>query len=105
MITKDSNKLYYTVHLPMKGKTSEEISAALDYADAELKKKYLFTCERINTFNPTYKGKPILGLANSLSCMDSADICVFMSGWESTNGCVIEHEVARNYGKAILYLK
>lgn len=105
MIDKEPNKLYYTVHLPMKGFSNEQIENAFKVIEDEVSKKFNVKCERINTFNPAYRNKPILGLSHSLACIHEADLCVFIEGWDITRGCSIEHEVAKRYHKALMYIR
>ena len=47
---------------------------------------------------------PLFYLAKSIEAMNDADIVVFCPGWEQARGCRIEWEVAREYGKKIVYL-
>lgn len=47
---------------------------------------------------------PILYLAKSIELLDQADIVIFMKGWETARGCIIEHETALKYHKCVLEL-
>lgn len=40
-------------------------------------------------------------LAKSIEFIAQVDGLIFLPGWEEARGCVIEHEVARRYGKWI----
>ena len=42
-------------------------------------------------------------LAKSIEFIGKVDIVVFMKGWEKARGCRIEHQVAVEYGKEIVY--
>lgn len=42
-------------------------------------------------------------LAKSIEAMSKCDAVYFCKGWEEARGCKIEHEVAKNYGLAIIY--
>lgn len=42
-------------------------------------------------------------LGDSIKLMDEADIVVFTSGWEEAKGCIIEREVALEYGIRCAY--
>jgi hypothetical protein len=49
-------------------------------------------------------GSAILYLAESIKRMDAADIVVFGPKWNEVRGCLIEYQVATNYGKNTLDL-
>lgn len=40
-------------------------------------------------------------LAKSIELLDTADIVLFMPGWQNARGCRIEHQVALEYGKYV----
>ncbi len=42
-------------------------------------------------------------LSKSIEFLASADKIIFMKGWEKARGCKIEHQVAVEYGKEIMY--
>ncbi len=42
-------------------------------------------------------------LSKSIEFLASADKIIFMKGWEKARGCKIEHQVAVEYGKEIIY--
>jgi hypothetical protein len=41
---------------------------------------------------------PILNIGESIKRMTGASVAYFMHGWEKHRGCIIEHEVAVQYG-------
>lgn len=43
-------------------------------------------------------------LAKSIEMLDKADAVIFMSDWKNFRGCRIEYEVAKSYGKVIMFL-
>lgn len=49
------------------------------------------------------KHTPVAYLAKSIEAMSKCDAVYFCKGWEEARGCKIEHEVAKNYGLAIIY--
>ena len=49
------------------------------------------------------KHTPVAYLAKSLEVMSKCDAVYFIKGWETARGCKIEHEIAKNYGLAIIY--
>lgn len=42
-------------------------------------------------------------LAKLIEVMSKCDAVYFCKGWEKARGCKIEHEIAKNYGLAIIY--
>lgn len=44
---------------------------------------------------------PIYYLGKSIELMADVDAVIFMEGWQSTRGCIIEYNVAKMYGKYI----
>lgn len=51
---------------------------------------------------PSDKNKRIWYLARALKRMSKADAVYFMDGWEESDGCSIEYEIAKKYGLIIL---
>ena len=49
------------------------------------------------------KHTPVAYLAKSLEVMSKCAAVYFIKGWETARGCKIEHEIAKNYGLAIIY--
>lgn len=52
---------------------------------------------------PKYADESIWYLGKSIMAMAEADIVVFDEGYEEARGCRIEHEIAKEYGKGIIY--
>lgn len=52
--------------------------------------------------NPTIRNREVYCLANSLKYLSKADIAFFCKGWEQARGCKIEHEIAKQYGIAVV---
>ena len=42
-------------------------------------------------------------LSKSIEYLAQADIIFFMKGWEKARGCKIEHQIAVEYDKEIIY--
>ena len=51
----------------------------------------------------TDKIDTIFYLVKSLEYLANANYVYFMKGWEKAKGCKIEHEVAVEYGKEVIY--
>ena len=49
------------------------------------------------------KNLSVAYLAKSIEAMSKCDAVYFCKGWEKARGCKIEHEIARNYGLAVIY--
>lgn len=47
--------------------------------------------------------KPLWYLGKSLELLSTADVCIFVKGWENARGCKIEHECCKQYGIPTLY--
>lgn len=96
---------------PMKDLSKEEIMKTREEFINTIKEKYpnedieilnsLFgdltidEQEKVKTIGAYYLGK-------SIQLLGTADCIAFVSGWESTRGCVLEHLVAEQYGIEIL---
>lgn len=93
---------------PMNGLTDEEIEKVKSEATKELSKGHykiintFFTGSEECDWADTQHNTPIAYLALSLKKMAEVDAVYFCKGWSKARGCVIEHEVAKNYGLEIL---
>lgn len=87
---------------PMNGKSLEEIIEERKDIIKVLKKEGYNVMDTIikNTGN---KLEDIHYLLASLEFLINADYIFFMQGWEKSRGCKIEHLVAVEYGKKIMY--
>ena len=89
---------------PMKGRTIEQVKG--ERAEVVKKsQKYGYTVLDTVFWNPiqTDENEAICNLSESIKYIAKADIVYFMKGWEYSRGCLIEHEVAVQYGKKIAY--
>lgn len=84
---------------PMRGKTNEQIKEERAELVKELQEQGNYVLDTI--FDLGKSVSPIIYLAKSIEVLDKADAVVFMPGWESARGCVIEYEIALKYGKYI----
>ena len=97
---------------PMRGLTDDQIIQTKIKA---VKKLESMGYEVVNSFfNTEYDSKdklfnkgviqiPIYFLHRSLEVMSLCDTMYFCKGWDKTNGCIIEHDVATRYGMEVLY--
>ncbi len=82
---------------PMKGKTDEEIMTERSRIIDEARKLYGDVKIIDSFFAGQDTSNPVRCLSRSLERLACADIVWFAPGWNETNGCTIEHEVAKRY--------
>ena len=92
---------------PMKGLTDEEILKAREEIRKKAEKAIGEPVELIDSFIKEYPGKinksvPVYYLGKSIQLLSQADIAYFGGDWRNARGCLIEHEVARQYGIKII---
>lgn len=85
---------------PMRGKTDEEILAVRKSVIAGIKSD--FTDETIEIVDSFFEGtpadaKPLWFLGKAIEKLSTADIAVFVEGYEEARGCRIERECAYEY--------
>lgn len=97
---------------PMRGKTYKEIEETREKAKKFLTNQgyefvnTLYTDEWYNKENMYNRGVvniPICFLAKSVENMSLCHVVYFAKGWEHARGCIIEHEIAVQYGLTIIY--
>lgn len=86
---------------PMRGRTDEEIKETRDAIKNIL---ILHGIEVIDTVFVFENKNAVYYLAKSIEAMSEADVVIFTQGWEEARGCIIEHEIAKAYGKTIILL-
>ena len=89
---------------PMRGKTIEEVKKERADIVKNLQKKGYTVLDTVfgNPVQPD-ENEAICNLAESIKYIAKADTIYFMKGWEYSRGCKIEHKVAVEYGKNIIY--
>lgn len=88
---------------PMKGKTNEQIKQEREQLVKELTDAGFEVLDTVFENAPADEDVAIYMLSQSIRFLGKADMIIFMKGWEYARGCKIEHEVAVNYGKEIVY--
>lgn len=88
---------------PMNGKSDTEILEERQSLKTQLESQGY---EVVDTFiteeiNDSGDNLGIRYLAKSIEFIAQVDGLIFLPGWQEARGCVIEHEVARRYGKWI----
>lgn len=89
---------------PMRDKTNEQIREEREGLVKILAEEGLQVIDTIIKEDaPQNIDEAIYYLAKSVEFIGQVDIVVFMKGWEKARGCRIEHQVAVEYGKEIIY--
>ena len=89
---------------PMNGKTNEQIREEREELVIRLAEEGLQVIDTIIKEDaPKDVDEAIYYLAKSIEFIGQVDIVLFMKGWEKARGCRIEHQVAVEYGKEIIY--
>ena len=92
---------------PMRGLKDEEILKAREEIRKKAEKEIGEPVELIDSFIKEYPGEinksvPVYYLGKSIQLLSQADIAYFGEDWRNARGCLIEHEVARQYGIKII---
>ena len=92
---------------PMRGITDEEILKAREEIRKKAEKEIGEPVKLIDSFIKDYPGEinkhvPVFYLGKSIQLLSQADIAYFGGDWRNARGCLIEHEVARQYGIKII---
>lgn len=88
---------------PMKGKTNEEIRKERKHLVKEIESNGDIVLDTVFDEAPKNVDEAIWFLSKSIEYLAQADIIFFMKGWEKARGCKIEHQVAVEYDKEIIY--
>lgn len=88
---------------PMRGKTNEQIKKERERLVKEIENNGDIVLDTVFDTAPKNVDEPIYYLSKSIEYLAQADVVFFMKGWEKTRGCKIEHEVAVEYGKEVIY--
>lgn len=88
------------ISIPMGGYSQEEIEENIHKVKAAYEDRFGTNVEFIDSFfNDTDSNdwSPARCLAESLKLLSSADIAVFVKGWDKYRGCRLEHEFCNAY--------
>lgn len=89
---------------PMRGKTNEQIRAERKRVVEELENKSYEVIDTIVSEEPPKDcDEAIFYLSKSIEFIGKVDCVYFMEGWEKARGCKIEHQVAVEYEKQVMY--
>ena len=101
-------KKYAFISQPMRGLTSEQITATREKAVKYLTEhgyevlETYFADEFAKSDAPN---KPLLYLGESIKYLAKASIAYFCNGWEDARGCRLEWQAAQEYGVEVVYEK
>ena len=92
---------------PMRGLKDEEILKAREEIRKKAEKEIGEPVKLIDSFIKDYPGEinkhvPVFYLGKSIQLLSQADIAYFGGDWRNARGCLIEHEVATQYGIKII---
>lgn len=91
------NKLF--VSMPMKGKTREEITAAMKKAHKDAENTFAKPLVLIDSVIENHENmKPLVCLGESIKRLAEADYAYFCKGFDSARGCMIEWRCAGAFG-------
>lgn len=88
---------------PMRGKTNELIKEERKVLVQELENNGYEVLDTVFDEAPKNVDEAIWFLSKSIEYLAQADIIFFMKGWEKAKGCKIEHQIAVEYDKEIIY--
>lgn len=83
---------------PMRGKTSEEITAEREHMISLAAKLFPDEIEVLDTYYKDFDGNRVQFLGRSIGDLGEADLAIFAPGWEDFTGCRCEHAVCEEYG-------
>lgn len=101
-----NNKKKVMICQPMRGLTDDEILGKRQFTIELLTAKgyeVIDTFFKDNFDLSNVKDPAIFYLSKSIEAMSTCDAAYFCEGWEYTRGCLIEHEIAEQYGLEIIY--
>lgn len=91
------------ISLPMKDITREEILDVWNRAKIQLEKKGYIVVSTIFPQSYADMEDPLWLLSLTINKMSDCEAVYFCDGWERARGCIIEHELAEEYGLDIIY--
>lgn len=88
---------------PTKGKTNKQIKEERKVLVSELENEGYEVLDTVCDTAPKNVDEAVWYLSKSIEYLAQADVVFFMKGWQYARGCKIEHEVAVEYGKKVIY--
>lgn len=94
----------YFISQPMKGKTVQEIKEERKFIVNYLESIGNTVIDSVFDVQCKDENDAIKLLGKCIEKIAEADVVFFMQGWNKARGCKIEHEVAVEYNKKIIYM-
>lgn len=94
----------YFISQPMNGKTVQEIKEERKFIVNYLESIGNTVIDSIFDVQCEDENDAIKMLGKCIEKIAEADVVFFMHGWNKARGCKIEHEVAVEYNKRIIYM-
>lgn len=88
---------------PMRGKTNEQIREERKKLVKLIEEEGYVVLDTVFDEAPKDIDEAIWYLSKSIEYLAQANMVFFMKGWEKARGCKIEHQIAVEYGKEIMY--
>ena len=96
-------KIKVMISQPMRGKTNEQIREERAELVKRLTEQGYEVVDTVFDKAPDGVDEAIYYLAESIKFIGQVDMVVFMKDWEKARGCKVEHQVAVEYGKEVMY--
>lgn len=88
---------------PMNGKTEEQIKEERKSVIEDLESRGYEVIDTVFEQDAPEGVDPALYfLGKSIDAMSKVDAVVFMKGWNTARGCIVEHDIAIRYGRFIM---
>lgn len=88
---------------PMRNRSNKEILKEREELVKRVEEEGDIVLDTVFDEAPKNVDEAVWFLSKSIEFLASADKVIFMKGWEKARGCKIEHQVAVEYGKEIMY--
>lgn len=98
-------KVNVFISQPMHGKTDYEIAYDRRRAEEYVRSRIEHGNTEVVILDSIFDGygeNPIRLLGRSVSVLADADIVLMAKGWKNARGCLVEHEVAKQYNICIM---
>lgn len=102
-LIEEQKNMKVMISQPMRGKPNEQIREERAELVKILTEQGYEVVDTVFDKAPEGVDEAIFYLAESIKFIGKVDMVVFMKGWEKARGCKIEHQVAVEYGKEVMY--
>lgn len=90
------------ISIPISGKDITEVKLHLDYVKNRLASDF---CEPVTPFDvsPDSNASYAEHMGRDIQALLECDVVFFCIGWQNSKGCQAEYEVAKIYGKKMVF--